>query len=105
MASFREHQALAAEALFRGDLAETVLYDGKPVRGIVRRGQTGEPGTGFSRDGSSTGATMRLLLKDIVPQEGDLIVIQEESWAVVREISRSTATVLLEIRSEMSVFA
>ncbi len=104
MASFRDHLVSAAESLMAGDLAETVFYNGVEIRAIVRRGRSAQDGTGFSSEGSSTEGTIRVKLSDVTPEEGDMVEISGEGWSVVREISRSVATVLLEVRTDRSVF-
>ena len=75
------------------------------MRGIVRRGKSAQDGTGFSSEGSSTVGTLRVSLTDVTePTEGDVVIIDGESWSVTREVSRTLSTVLLEIRADRSVF-
>ncbi|EFC90379.1 hypothetical protein L2W58_00155 [Dethiosulfovibrio sp. F2B] len=103
MGSFRDHLTSTVEALFKGDWADTVVYNGSEIRAIIRKGRTGTDGTGFGSDGSSTEGTLRIRLSDVDPCEGDEVVEADgKVWSVVREISRSMTTALLEIRTDRS---
>ena len=102
--SFRSQLSDVVGAVMNGEFSQDVIYNGKTIKAIARIGKSAADGTGFGSDGSSTDGTLRVLLSDVEPCEGDLVVIDDKSWSVAREISRTFDTALLEIHAEQSVF-